>query len=437
MSDLLNNDSQVIHSADYRSTFIKDCDTTQEKAKLVEQWKKMNDLEKGPYNNKIEKFFREMLPKISSEDEIKSKSYNIVSSEVQARIEREPDFEQLNINSVSLIHQIDELLENIENTNRIKEIYRKRKMTTGITKNAGISTEEANKIKNCLRQGRELLKSARVGALMIKPLNYFYSLTAYSYAVAILNNPIRYGLHTLASSHGLQFLKSEFSVRFGMDLPQGTFTELVTAFPSILNKNQDFSFTQNNIHSIEDFNNLSIKVGIGSLLSLIPEIKEYYKMTTSKDSRAHPMEIESSSTTRNPIYKFSIGDGISKPSAQVLQDAFPNGKIDNKYGRVVIEVQSADLHYIKAMIWTDSSGKFWYIDNPFYPLVLSDIAVHFLLINSLSNIMRYYPSDWGDILLNEGDASSSILLKRYLSTLEISLPFMILRYTSDFWPYMN
>lgn len=437
MSNLLNNEFQITSSDVYKDVFIKGIDVNIEKAKLVENWKQLSDQEKKIYNNKIDKFFKEKLTKISNEDEVKSKNYNIINNEVQARIEKEIEFEQLNINAVSVLYQMDELLENIENVNRIKEIYRKRKLTTGNTKNAGISTEEANKIKNCLRQGRELLKSARVGALMIKPLNYFYSLTAYSYAIAILNNPLRYGLHTLASSHGLQFLKSEFSVRFGMDLPQGTFTELVTSLPSILNKSKRFSFTQNNIHSIEDFNNINVKAGIGLLLSLIPEVREYYKMTTKNYSRAHPLEIESSSTPRNPVYRFSIGDGISMPSMQNLQQAFPNCKIDNKFGQVIIEVANVELHLIKAMIWTDASGSFWYIDNPFYPLVLSDIAVHFLLINSLSNIMRYYPSDWGDILLNEGDASSSILLKRYLSTLEISLPFMILRNTSDFWPYLQ
>ena len=99
-----------------------------------------------------------------------------------------------------------ELLENIENTSQIKELYRIRKRTVKRDDKSGLTTEEANKIRNCLRQGRDLYWAGKHGSLMVKPLNFFYALTAYAYAAIILNNPLRYSLENLPGSHGLNYL---------------------------------------------------------------------------------------------------------------------------------------------------------------------------------------------------------------------------------------
>ncbi len=60
----------------------------------------------------------------------------------------------------------------------------------------------------------------------MKPLVWFYSLTAYARAVIILNNPIRYNLDTLPGSHGLNYLPTEIKIQFGGATKQGTFSEL-------------------------------------------------------------------------------------------------------------------------------------------------------------------------------------------------------------------
>lgn len=78
-----------------------------------------------------------------------------------------------------------ELLENVENTEHIRDLYRLRKRTSGKDKKSGIGSEEATRLKNCMRQGRELYTSGLAGSLMVKPLNFFYALTAYSYVVLI------------------------------------------------------------------------------------------------------------------------------------------------------------------------------------------------------------------------------------------------------------
>lgn len=124
---------------------------------LIEEWKTLKD--KTPYQNKIEKYFKEKLPNVTKEELQRSKRYNIICNEVEKRIssEQQSKIVDLKINSIILWTSLVELLENIENRDNLKGIYRLRKLTTGNKKNSGITTEEADNLKNCLRQGRELL----------------------------------------------------------------------------------------------------------------------------------------------------------------------------------------------------------------------------------------------------------------------------------------
>ncbi|WP_420814250.1 YaaC family protein [Polyangium fumosum] len=62
---------------------------------------------------------------------------------------------------------------------------------------------------------------------------------------------------------------------------------------------------------------------------------------------------------------------------------------------------------------------------------------HFLLINALSNIMRYSPHGWGSVLANEVNSGTSLLIKKYLSAFENKLPFIVLRDISRYYPYVS
>src|SRR5699024_7697452 len=123
------------------------------------------------------------------------------------------DFEEANL----------ELAESLENVNELRELYKLRKASVGSSSNAGISSDEAGRIKNCFSQGRELFLAGRNGSLMVKPLNFFYALTAYTYGIIILNNALRYRKDMLPGSHGMAYLPATIQAQFGGDCARGTF----------------------------------------------------------------------------------------------------------------------------------------------------------------------------------------------------------------------
>jgi hypothetical protein len=61
-----------------------------------------------------------------------------------------------------------ELVENMENTEHVRELYKIRKRAVGDSKNAGISASEVSRVRNCMRQGRELYLAGKSGSLMVK-----------------------------------------------------------------------------------------------------------------------------------------------------------------------------------------------------------------------------------------------------------------------------
>jgi hypothetical protein len=65
------------------------------------------------------------------------------------------------------------ILLNLISDQALRDLYKIRKASVGNSANAGISAEEASKIKNCFSQGRELFLAGRNGSLMVKPLNFF------------------------------------------------------------------------------------------------------------------------------------------------------------------------------------------------------------------------------------------------------------------------
>ncbi|WP_172559046.1 YaaC family protein [Vibrio fluvialis] len=403
----------------------------------LESWANLSKEEQTTHGN-----YKKFSKQIGAEDPkdpkfIKSKNYSILKNEVIKRTESSNFLEILPIDELHFESSLLELMENMENTNRIKELYKLRKLTTGECRNSGISSEEAEKIKNCLRQGRELYLSGKNGSLMVKPLNYFYSITAYSYAAIILNNPIRFALGSLPGSHGINFLPADMKIQFGGDMPHGTFSELFASFPTNFIKNKNFEVVQDNIDSILNFYKIKNTVSMGTMLSLIPEIREYYKLITGKYSRTHPLVIVPGRDRMSNIWEFQIGDGEVRVPDEEINNAFPGFDIKETHGKYVVSVPAVDSHKINACITVDSRGDFWFIENPFYPVILPEICMHFILTNVFSNIMRYSPDSWGGILLNEVNSDVSLMVRKYLSAFENKFPILLLRSVSKYYPYIE
>ncbi|MFM8332865.1 MAG: YaaC family protein [Candidatus Methylumidiphilus sp.] len=399
------------------------------------EWASLSENEQDKFNKNIKRFFASKgIQDSESAEFLAAKNYALIKKECDERLNKQNYIETLPVGRLYFDQSLLDLVSNIENTAHLKELYRLRKRTTGNSKNAGINSDEANRLKSCIRQGRELYISGKQGSLLVKPLNFFYSLTAYSYAIIILNNPIRYMVENLPGSHGLDYDPSDYKVKFGGNCAKGTFSELVFSSPTLLAKNKSLELAQDNLETLVQFFKQKNTSSLGVLLSMVPEIREYYKLITGKHSRTYPMDIELGKDTRNMTWKFLIGDGEVTPNQECVAKAFSGFTVDNRYGKKVIEVPVSSLHKITAMIFVDADGALWYVENPFYPVVLSEICLHFMLTYAFSNIMRYSPHLWGNILLNEGNSDVSLITRKYLSAFENKFPLLILRNVSKFYP---
>lgn len=437
LDEILNDKVEIIHA---QNEPLFDISIDYEKIKKqhessIAKWKGLTEEEKK--GRKLEHYLRE-----EKDDDPKdpkfgpAKNYSLLKNEIQARVNNPNNQELLPIDALYFEQSSLELIENIENLDHIREIYRLRKRTVGVGRGAGLKAEEAGKIKNCLRQGRELYVAGKNASLMVKPLNFFYSMTACSYAIVLLNNPIRYSLDNLPSSHGMNYTPEGIKVQFGGDNPRGTFSELFTSFPTILTKNRNFELLQDNLESVLEFYRRRTTVTLGTLLSMVPEIREYYYLMTKNRSRTHPLEMAMGNTARQVQWEFHIGDGENRPNPDDISQAFKGFRTIERHGKVIVEVPLAQLHTVKACIFTDVRGKFWYIENPFSPVVLPEVCIHFLLMNAFSNLMRYSPDNWGNMLLNEVSSGVSLMTRKYVSAFENKYPTIILRSISKFYPHV-
>jgi len=426
---------KVENSKQFFNTEIDYDDYRKQQNELTKKWNTLEKSEQEQYKD-IKKYFKRNLPDHKDDELNRARHYSLLKNEVNKRLTEQIQIQLLSINQIHIEQSLLELVENLENDQNIKNLYKIRKLNLGSSKNAGLQNCEAMRLKNCLRQGRELYLSGKVGSLMVKPLNFFYSLTAYAYATTILNNPLRYSIDHLPGSHGIIYQRSDLKIQFGGDVPHGTFSELSCSFPTFQYKDKSIQIIQNNIKTNLEYFNHKISTSIGTLLSMIPEIREYYSLVTEKNSRTHPLLISTKSEPRNIYFEFQIGDGSHMPDKSSIEKSFEGFTISEMYGKTVVKVPTTDAYKISASIYTDSKGMFWYIENPFYPIVLSEFCIHFLLINAFSNIMRYAPDQWGDILYNNVDSKISLITRKYISSLENKIIFLVLRNISEYYPYI-
>ena len=375
------------------------------------------------------------LPNLKSPDIQTAKNYHLLRKEATERINKIDLFTAIPVDILDFENSILELAESMENTPSIRDLYKLRKLTTGDSKNAGISTDEATRLKNCMMQGRELYLAGTRGSLMVKPLNFFYALTAYTYVIIVLNNPIRYNKGNIPGSHGMSYLPDTIEAQFGGDSARGTFSDLFTAFPTHLVKTNAIEFSIDCTNSIIEFYKTRFSVGLGTLLSMVPEMSDYYKLTTGRNSRCHPLDIRSANDPRQLTWEFLIGDGEKKPDMKGIEDSFRDFSHTERHGQIVITVPASKAPDIKACIYTDIRGKLWYVENPFFPIIPPEIAIHFLVTSIFSNIMRYRPDEWGSVLFNNVSPNISLITRHYFSSFERKFFLVVLRAISKYIPY--
>lgn len=403
----------------------------------IAEWKTLSREQQLQHGNLLKYQQSKSIPDIKSESLVPARNYHLLREECLARLDSYNELQLLPLDPIDFDDSILELAETLENVADIREIYRLRKKLTGSSENAGISAEEALRLKNCFSQGRELFLAGRNGSLMVKPLNFFYSLTAYCYGVIVLNNPMRFNKGNLPGSHGMEYLPTTIQARFGGDTARGTFSDLITSFPTHLVKNHLVEFSIDTTESILNFYDRRFSVGLGTLLSMIPEMSDYYKLTTGRESRCFPLSIVNANDPRIARWEFQIGNGEHRPTPEVIELAFEGFEVSERHGKVIVSVPHSDSRNIKACIYTDIRGNFWFIDNPFYPTILPEICTHFLINSVFSSVMRYRPDEWGNVLLNDVSSSISLITRHYFSTFQRKFYIVVLRSISRYMPYVN
>lgn len=403
--------------------------------RIIKKWHALDPIDKLKFPNQGIFEQNEGSPDLKSPELIPAKNLSLIRKEIKDRLGSHDSIKLLAIETLDFDESLLELVESIENINEIRDLYKIRKMSTGNKKNSGINAEEAGRLKNCFSQGRELYLAGKQGSLMVKPLNFFYAVTAYTYGIIILNNPLRYSKGNIPGSHGMSYLPESIQARFGGDSARGTFSDLVTAFPTQLIKTQNIEFNIDCTDSLIKFYEIRNDVSLGTLLSMIPEMTEYYKLTTGSNSRCHPLEIANANDPRNLTWEFHIGDGDVRPDISGIENAFSGLQRIERQGKTVITVPASKATSIKACIYTDIRGKLWYIDNPFFPIILPEVSVHFLINSVFSNIMRYRPDEWGGVILNDVHSNISLITRHYFSSFQRKFFLVILRSLSRYLPY--
>ncbi len=371
------------------------------------------------------------------ENYLKARKYNLLYSETNKRQEHSAPSRLLPLDVIGYHAEAMSLLENLENIEVIKQIYKINNHNLGSSKNAGLNSEEALRLKYCLRQGRDLFNAGYFGPALVKPLNYFYSLTAYSYALIVAKNPLRNKVEQIPGSHGLDYVNEDVYFRFGGDRKQGTFSDLHGSHTNTLVFTADTDFSISRVNSIVKYYENSVVLSVATLYSMVPELRDYYGIVTNSNSKCHPLKVSRTGDRKSLAWEWHIGDGISKPSFEDIQRSFPGCEFTEKHGKYVVSIKQEQLASIEPIVQSDARNHLWYTENPINPICLSTIDIHFLITCALSNIMRYSPDKWGAILLNEVDGKISLVTQRYLSSLEATFPLMILREFSQYYPYIR
>lgn len=410
----------------------------EKKQSAIDEWKNLPKDAKAKCD--LAKFISDKVQGYEITDGVKN--FQRLNEEVKIRKDSEPVSRFLGIDALDCNKSLLDLLEGYENTSTIKRIYKLIKKTVGKEKNSGVDSNEAANIKYCLRQGRELYIAGKQGSYVVKPLNYFYSITAYAYAMILLSNPLRFKLSSIPNNHGIDHKLDYAKISFGGDVKQGTFSEFFMSFPVDFLKAHkrhdeyiDIAFDRSS--SIKNFLENRYDTSLFGLFSMVPEMRDIYEDRATQ-SLAYPLTISHSENKKREYgYEFVIGNGIDFPSDESLQKRFCNVGITHREGKKKIFLKTTDIHNSTATIYTDIYGKLWYIDSPFPSICIPEICLHFLIISALSNIMRYQPEIWGAILTNELDAQLPTFIRYYLTIYEQKFPFLILRSISDYFPVIR
>lgn len=356
--------------------------------------------------------------------------YRRIVEEMEARFSNPLDYEPLLIDTVFQKDLIINLLSSIENENYIKEIYRSKKKKV----TSGLNTEDTSILLDCIRQGRSLLQAGEKAELLAKPLIYFYAASAYAYAIIIINSPLHKSINTLKGSHGHTYNHKESTIEFGGTIPSGTFLDLIASIPLANIVWQNMKIKYSLLPSVEFVQSNYVRISLGALLSMIPELRDSYKRVDGQHCLTHQIKLSHEINSGQTTYDFYIGDGIDKPDKKKIEACFKTSNISEIQGSFKVSVPDCALRDIMPNIYRDAKGQLWYVESPIDGLVLPEICLHFLAISALCNIMRYSPHEWSKIISNKISSKYSLLIHEYISLFELKFPMLVIEMLTNYMP---
>lgn len=360
------------------------------------------------------------------------RNFQMLAEEIAEQIRTTDNPLLLQVESLTQVTEIFELLHSLEDIQKLRAVYTFQKKTA----TNGIAEDVAQQLKHCLTQGRELFEAGKQSVTSVKPLLFFYSITAYSFGKIVLSNPIRFSLESLNGHHGLDYLHDDFSIKIGGDTPYGTFTDLFLSQPTTLFFDKDESLIRlNNQASINAFFSTNNKLKLGSLFFFIPELAPSIHNITKKYSYCKPMKIKTTIVGSGIGYEILIGDGKEElDSASFdLRLKAKSQKID---GKLKYQIGASDFQSLDLTISQDIFGNLFFVDSPL-AFSMPELFIHFMILFAFSNIQRYDPPLWGKILSNHINSDVSYLISRYFSIYEQKLPYILLRQIGRNYPILK
>ena len=393
---------------------------------LCDKYKDLPATDKSNYASMDDYVVKHGGPKL----EHLKRSYIKLVEEINSRLMSTELPERLPIDLLIQKDAVLDLLASLENENYIKEIYKVKKHKV----KDGLNTTEAINLMDCIRQGRSLFLAGSRADMIAKPLIDFYAACAYAYAIIVINSPLHKSITTLKGSHGHTYNHTSGTIEFGGDIPSGTFLDLLCALPVVQICNYSINIKYSLLPSIDLVQKNSIKLSLLSLLSMVPELNEYYTQIDRDHHLVHKLSIDTGIVNSKATYNFYIGDGISKPKKKKIENDFHTPDIIENQGSYQISISAEDISNIMPCVYQDLRGQLWYVETPIDGLVLPELCLHFLIISALCNIMRYSPHEWSNILSNKISSQFSLLVSKYLRLFELKYPMLVDELITNFAP---
>ena len=119
------------------------------RAAALQRWSQLDACQRREYRDQADFEAKNSVPDLKDQSLIPAKNVQLLLKEIRKRVDQDDPLSLLGIEPLDFEDAAIELAETLENVSEIRELYKLRKAATGTTKNAGITSDEASKLKNC------------------------------------------------------------------------------------------------------------------------------------------------------------------------------------------------------------------------------------------------------------------------------------------------